>query len=229
MANESNGMIVPLPSCRPWLDKLAVSALDRRPVVISGPSGVGKSTLCRKLQDAHPGMFAMTVSHTTRSPRPGEIEGASYHFVSRDEFQSLVDQDAFIEYTEFNDNLYGTSKQTVIDQTSRGSIVLLDIEMEGVKQLKKTNYDNLRIDARLVFIQPPSLEVLEQQLRGRGTEGEVSIGRRLAQAKEEMEYAATGAHHKVIVNDDLEDAAQQLEMFVLFSWMDVVNQLQTQL
>ncbi len=157
----------------------------------------------------------MTTSHTTRIPRPGDIDGVSYYFVSRQTFHALIDQGAFIEYAEFNSHLYGTSKQTVIDQKSRGSIVLLDIEMEGVKQLKNATPQASEIDARFVFIRPPSLEALERQLRGRGTETEVSIQRRLARAAEEMEYADTGAHDKIIVNDDLDDALRQLEDFVL--------------
>lgn len=156
----------------------------------------------------------MTVSHTTRKPRAGEIDGVSYHFVSEDTFQSLIGQGAFIEYAEFNGNLYGTSKQTVIDQKSRGSIVLLDIEMEGVKQLKKTESQTPEIDARFVFIRPQSLETLERQLRGRGTEDEAGIQRRLARARDEMEYADTGAHDRIVVNNDLEAAVRQLEEFV---------------
>jgi guanylate kinase len=121
--------------------------------------------------------FATTVSHTTRKPRPGEVEGSSYYFVSRDEFEALVAQDTFIEFAEFNGNLYGTSKQTVIDQTAKGSVVLLDIELEGVKQLKEEqSKTDSQINPRFVFIQPPSLAVLEARLRGRGTEDRAASG-----------------------------------------------------
>ncbi|KAI5861925.1 guanylate kinase [Durotheca rogersii] len=188
---------------------------DHRPVVISGPSGVGKSTLYQRLLDEHPGILATTVSHTTRKPRPGEVEGTTYYYVSRDKFESLIAQDTFIEYTEFGGNLYGTSKQTVIDQTAKGSVVLLDIEMEGVKQLKT---EQLRADSqinpRFVFIKPPNLTVLEARLRGRGTEDECSIRKRLARARAELDYAETGVHDKIIVNHDLEDAFKELEDFV---------------
>lgn len=158
----------------------------------------------------------MTVSHTTRKPRPGEVEGSSYYFVSRDEFESLIRQGTFIEYTEFNGELYGTSKQTVIDQTAKGSVVLLDIEMEGVKQLKaeQSKPGGSQINPRFVFIKPPSIEVLEERLRGRGTEDEDSIQRRLAQARVELDYAETGAHDKIIINDNLERAFQELEDFI---------------
>ncbi|KAH8886175.1 guanylate kinase [Thozetella sp. PMI_491] len=165
--------------------------------------------------DAHPGVFATTVSHTTRQPRPAEVEGSSYYYVSREKFETLVDGNTFVEYTEFNSNFYGTSKQTVIDQTMKGSVVLLDIEMEGVKRLKEEqrNTDS-QINPRFVFIKPPSFGELEVRLRGRGTEDEGSIQRRLARARAELDYAETGVHDKVIVNRDLEEAYRELEEFI---------------
>jgi guanylate kinase len=195
---------------------VSVAASIERPIVISGPSGVGKGTLCQKLLDAYPETFATTVSHTTRKPRPGEVEGSAYYFVSRDKFESLIAEGTFIEFAEFNGNLYGTSKQTVIDQTARGSVVLLDIEMEGVKQLKvEQSKADSQINARFVFIKPPSLEALEARLRGRGTEDEESIQRRLAQAITELAYAETaGVHDKIIINDDLDKAFHELEDFI---------------
>lgn len=155
------------------------------------------------------------MSHTTRKPRPHEVEGSSYYFVSRDKFESLITEDTFIEYAEFNDNLYGTSKQTVISQTANGSVVLLDIEIEGVKQLKEEqSRAGSQINPRFVFIKPPNFEVLEARLRGRGTEDEGSIQRRLAQARVELDYAETGVHDKIIINNDLEKAFKDLEDFV---------------
>ncbi len=165
--------------------------------------------------DKYPDVFATTVSHTTRPPRPGEVEGSSYFFVSRDKFEDLIAQDAFIEYTEFNGNLYGTSKQTVIDQTTRGLVVLLDIELEGVKQLREQqSKSGAQVNPRFVFIRPPSSEVLEARLRGRGTEDEASVQRRLLHARAELEFAEAGGHDKIITNDDLERAFQELEEFV---------------
>ena len=159
----------------------------RRPVVISGPSGVGKSTLCQKLLKAHPGALSTTVSHTTRKPRPGEVEGETYYYVSKEEFERLIASNSFVEYATFNGHLYGTSKQTIIDQTAKGSTIVLDIEMEGVRQLKQEQSKaNSQINPRFVFIEPPSLEELEDRLRGRGTEEEGSIQRRLAQARAEI-------------------------------------------
>ncbi|KAI0867828.1 guanylate kinase [Hypoxylon argillaceum] len=194
---------------------LSTPLSGRRPIVISGPSGVGKSTLFRRLMETHPDVFATTVSHTTRKPRPGEIEGVTYYYVSRDRFQSLIEETAFIEYTEFNGNFYGTSKQTIVDQIAKGLIILLDIEMEGVKQLKKEQLKaGSQINPRFVFIKPPSYEALETRLRSRGTEDERSIQDRLGRARAELDFAETGVHDKVIINQDLDDAFQELEEFV---------------
>jgi guanylate kinase len=184
---------------------------DRRPVVISGPSGVGKGTLIQMLKQRHPGVFTTTVSRTTRSPRPGEEEGKAYYFVTVSHFQSLLSQNALIEHTFFNGNCYGTSKQTVEAQGAKsGARVLLDIEMQGVKQMKAGS----GIEARYVFIKPPSFALLESRLRIRGTEEERDVQRRLAQAKIEVDYAETGVHDKVIVNDELEEAYKELEEFI---------------
>lgn len=184
---------------------------DRQPIVISGPSGVGKGTLSQRLFDTHPNTFTLAVSHTTRKPRAGEVEGVTYFFVSPPSFSSLVSQNTFVEYTFFGGHYYGTSKQTIADQTAKGLVVVLDIEMQGVKQMKA----NPSIDARYVFIKPPSFETLEARLRSRGTENEEDIQKRLAQAKVELEYADTpGVHDKIIVNDDLEKAYEELDEFV---------------
>ncbi|KAF6844119.1 Guanylate kinase [Colletotrichum musicola] len=183
---------------------------DRRPIIISGPSGVGKGTLYKLLFDRHPDTFALSVSHTTRGPRPGEADGVDYHFVTREAFDDLVRADGFVEHATFGSNAYGTSKATIEEQSAKGRVVVLDIEMEGVKQIK-----NSGIPARYVFIAPPSEEELEKRLRGRGTEKEESIQKRLNQAKVELEYSKTpGVHDKIIVNDDLEKAYGALEEFV---------------
>ncbi|KAJ6153642.1 hypothetical protein N7470_006601 [Penicillium chermesinum] len=146
---------------------------DLRPIVISGPSGVGKGTLIQKLFDTHPGTFGLTVSHTTREPRPGEVEGVAYFF------------GALVEYACFSGNYYGTSKQAIENQASKGLIVVLDIEMQGIKQMKA----NPNFNARYVFIKPPSFEALETRLRGRRTENEENIQERLSQAHIEFDYA----------------------------------------
>ncbi|KAF9892259.1 hypothetical protein FE257_002036 [Aspergillus nanangensis] len=188
-----------------------MTSTDGRLIVISGPSGVGKGTLIQKLFEDHPNTFAFTVSHTTRAPRAGEVHGQSYFFVERPQFADLVSEGAFVEHATFGGNHYGTSKQTIADQIAKGLVVVLDIEMEGVKQMRA----NDSIDARYVFIKPPTFEDLEKRLRGRGTEKDEDIQKRLNQAKAEIEYAATpDVHDRIIVNDDLEKAYDELKEFV---------------
>ncbi|KAL2121085.1 hypothetical protein VTJ04DRAFT_5112 [Mycothermus thermophilus] len=182
---------------------------DPRPIVISGPSGVGKGTLYNLLFQRHPDTFTLSVSHTTRKPRPGEQDGVHYHFVTKEQFLELKAQDGFIESAQFGDNFYGTSKATIEEQRAKGKTTILDIEVEGVKQIQASKFP-----ARFVFIAPPSEEELEKRLRGRGTESEDSIQKRLKQAKVELEYSKTGIHDRIIVNDDLEKAYKELEEFV---------------
>ncbi|KAK0637036.1 guanylate kinase [Bombardia bombarda] len=183
---------------------------DRRPIVISGPSGVGKGTLFKMLFERHPETFALSVSHTTRSPRPGEQHGVDYHYVSKEEFVDLKAKDGFVESATFGGNMYGTSKATIEEQSAKGKVVVLDIEMEGVKQIQAS-----KIPARFVFIAPPSEEELERRLRGRGTDKEEAVLKRLAQAKVELDYSKTpGVHDKIVVNKDLETAYKELEDFV---------------
>ncbi|KAI9680565.1 MAG: hypothetical protein M1817_004005 [Caeruleum heppii] len=201
-----------------------------RPVVVSGPSGAGKSTLLKKLFAAHPDTFGFSVSRrlpntserltranvahrtdTTRSPRPGEQDGREYNFTNPDTFLAMVGRGEFIEHAVFSGNHYGTSVKAVKDVADRGRICILDIEMEGVKQVKKTD-----LNARFLFLAPPSLNVLEDRLRKRGTETEDSLQKRLDQARKELAYAEQeGVHERVVVNDDLERAYGELEEFLL--------------
>ncbi|KAJ2892265.1 hypothetical protein MKZ38_010056 [Zalerion maritima] len=183
---------------------------DTRPIVISGPSGVGKGTLYNRLFAAHPDVFTLSVSHTTRNRRNGEEDGVHYHFVTHEDFDTLIASDGFVEHAKYGSNKYGTSKMTIMEQTAKGKVVVLDIEMEGVKQIKSSP-----ISARFVFIKPPSVGELERRLRGRGTETEESVKKRLAQAKVELDFAETpGIHDKVIVNNDLDAALKELDEWV---------------
>lgn len=184
---------------------------NKQPVVISGPSGTGKSTILKRLFAAHPNTFMFSVSHTTRAPRPGEEHGEHYYYVSRPEFEDLIKKGGFIEYATFGSNLYGTSYAAVEAIEAKGKICVLDIEMEGVKQMHKSH-----LKARYLFIAPPSFEELERRLRSRATDKEEDIRKRLDQARVEMEYAKEeGVHDKVVVNDDLEKAYKEVEVFCL--------------
>ncbi len=173
--------------------------------VISGPSGVGKGTLVAKLADEDD--IWVSVSATTRAPRAGEVEGRSYFFMSRDAFLEKVEKGGFIEWAEYSGNCYGTPKDKVDEQLDAGRDVILEIEVQGALQVKE-----LLPDTKLIFIEPPSLEVLEKRLRGRGTESEEAIARRLRTAKveldEKMKYDYT------LVNDDLEEAFQELRSYM---------------
>ncbi|KIX94474.1 uncharacterized protein Z520_09860 [Fonsecaea multimorphosa CBS 102226] len=196
---------------------------EPKPIVFSGPSGTGKSTLIKRLFAKHPDLFGFSVSHTTRKPRPGEEDGVHYYFTTHENFQSMIADNAFVEHAKFGGNCYGSSKKAVQDvaegkgksidgTTAPGKrICIFDIEMEGVKQLKKS-----QLNPRICFIQPPSIEVLEQRLRGRGDTSEDAIQKRLAQAKNEMEYCRTeGKNDKVIINDDLDATFQELDEWVM--------------
>jgi len=155
--------------------------------------------------------FGFSVSHTTRQPRPGEEDGKDYHYVTRETMLDLVGRGEFIENAEFSGNMYGTSKKAVEEVLARGRICILDIDVQGVKAVKKTDLSPL-----LVFMQPPSLEVLEQRLRDRGTETEESLSKRLGAAAAEMEYGETeGNFDVIIVNDDLESAYAKLKEFIV--------------
>ncbi|KAI0285946.1 guanylate kinase [Russula aff. rugulosa BPL654] len=182
-----------------------------RPLVLSGPSGSGKSTLLKRLFDDHPGKFAFSVSHTTRAPRPGEANGVQYNFVTREDFVSLLDQGGFVEHAEFSGNLYGTSKRAIDSIVESGKRCILDIEVQGVRQVKNTDLNPI-----YCFISPPSLSILRDRLTGRGTESVAAVEKRLQTALLEIKYAQlAGAHDYIIVNDDL-DRAYELFRSVAF-------------
>ncbi|PPJ50109.1 hypothetical protein CBER1_04835 [Cercospora berteroae] len=188
---------------------MAPTETNPRPIVVSGPSGAGKSTLIKRLRADYPDRFALSVSHTTREPRAGEEHGKDYWYVSKDDFKKKVEENGFIEHAQFGSNFYGTSIQAVKDVAEQGRTCILDIEMEGVKQVKTTD-----LNARYLFLQPPSVEILEQRLRGRQTDKEEAIQQRLKQAEKEIEFSKTpGVHDKIIVNDDLEKAWLEFKAF----------------
>lgn len=172
-------------------------------IVVTGPSGVGKGTLVRSLLQRHPELV-LSISVTTRSPRPGEVEGQNYYFVDRDKFQQMVEAGELLEWAEFARNFYGTPRPPVIEKINQGKSVLLEIEVQGARQIKQTFPDALR-----VFILPPSMPELEKRLWGRGQDLPEAIARRLQRATEEIEEA--GEFDVQVVNDDLEVALQSLE------------------
>jgi len=192
----------------PWSP---VKRLVPRPLVLCGPSGSGKSTLLKRLMEEFNDYFGFSVSHTTRKPRPGEVDGREYHFTDVDSILAAIQNGDFIEYTQFAGNYYGTSRKAVQDVQNQGKICILDVEIEGVKNLKKTD-----LNPRFVFLKPPSIEVLEHRLRSRGTECEEVILRRLREAREQLEYGETPGNFDIIlVNDDIEDAYANLRNFIL--------------
>ena len=167
-------------------------------LVISAPSGTGKSTLIKRLRHEFP-RLAFSVSYTTRTPRPGEENGRDYHFVSKRNFQELRSEGTFAEWAEVHGNLYGTSRPAVLEMLSKGNDVLFDIDVQGARQLRQA-FDS----GAFIFLFPPSRQVLEQRLRGRGTEDEQSLNQRLANAGRELEQAVF--FDTWIMNDDLEQA-----------------------
>ena len=179
--------------------------------VISGPAGVGKGTLVARVRELRPDLDE-TVSATTRSPRPGEVEGVSYHYLSDEEFARRVAAGDFLEHAEVHGHSYGTLRSEVESRIARGRSVILEIDYQGAFQVRKAFPA-----AVLVFIEPPSFEELERRLRGRGTEDEEHIELRLHNARHEIEI---GEQYDVrIVNDEVERASREL--------LDVMAQYET--
>ncbi len=176
-------------------------------LVISAPSGTGKSTLIRRLTTEF-SAFAFSVSCTTRSPRPGEVDGREYHFLTREDFEQRRDQGFFAEWAEVYGNLYGTPRQATMDLLVQGRDIIFDIDVQGARQLKDSMGQGC-----FVFIFPPSRETLEKRLTGRGTDKAETLARRLAAAQHEITDSQWFDHW--IINDDLDTAYQQLRAVYL--------------
>jgi len=175
--------------------------------VVSAPSGAGKTTLCRAVTDSLE-QLTHSISYTTRAPRTGEIDGRDYYFVSQDRFQQMVQAGDFAEWAEVHSNLYGTSRRVLDDMIAKGIDVILDIDTQGAKQIKK-NFGN----AVYIFILPPSLEILEERLRNRRSDHEEEIKKRMRRSREEIkEYAL---YDYLIVNRNFERALTDIRSVII--------------
>lgn len=176
-------------------------------IVVSGFSGAGKGTLMNKLMEEYKEEYALSVSATTRAPRPGEIDKVHYFFIGKEEFESMIQQDELIEYAQYVDNYYGTPRKFVFDQLQRGRNVILEIEIQGALKIREKFPDT-----RLLFICAPSAEELKKRLMGRGTETQEVIAKRLSRAYEES--LGIEEYDYLIVNDDLEETTRRIHEII---------------
>ena len=186
-----------------------MSSDPRKPklLVISAPSGAGKTTLCARLLKEF-GQLTLSISSTTRAPRGQERDGVEYHFLSVERFRSMIDAGAFAEWAEVHGNYYGTSRQVILDAFAQGRSVLLDIDVQGADQLRRS----FPQDCVTIFVSPPDEATLEKRLRERGTDGEETILKRMRNARAEMAQAER--FDRIVINDELERAYSELRAFV---------------
>jgi len=175
-------------------------------IVISGPAGTGKGTVVGKLLEKNPNI-KLSISKTTRKPRPGEKEGVNYFFVSREQFEEEIKNERFLEYAEYNNNYYGTPKDFVFEALEKGFDVILEIETKGALQIKK-----VFSDAVLIFLLPPSIEELYKRLLKRGTESEDEIKARLEIAKNEIKLVPE--YDYCVINDNVDDATEKIQKII---------------
>ena len=175
--------------------------------IISGPSGVGKSTVLRELLRDRDDLY-FSISATTRTPREGEINGVHYHFINVDRFREMIQEDEFLEYAEYVGNFYGTPKRFVDEAMEQGKDVILDIEVQGALQVVHKRPDVVRI-----FIAPPSWQALEERLTSRGTDSPEKVQKRLVRAKVELQTANT--YDYFVINDTVERAVREINAIML--------------
>jgi guanylate kinase len=178
--------------------------MNKKLFVISGCSGVGKGTVLKEFMARNAESFMLSVSCTTRKPRSGEVDGVNYFFLTHDEFEDCIQKDKFLEYAQFAGNFYGTKKKFIKQKFEEGFNIILEIETQGALQVKQK-----MPEAVLIFIAPPSFEELEHRLRGRKTEDEETIQKRLHEVKIELERSKQ--YDYVVINDDLERAITEVE------------------
>jgi guanylate kinase len=175
--------------------------------VFSAPSGTGKSTIAEALMERVEGL-AYSISHTSRSPRGSEQDGVDYHFVSRSTFREMIDKNAFLEWAEVHGHLYGTAFDAIKAQMAAGSDVLMDVDVQGGRNVKNQFPDSI-----LIFLLPPSLEILEKRLIARGTDDRMVIRKRMAQAAEEIKSCSW--YDFIVINDDLEKAIHEAQSIIV--------------
>tara|TARA_B100001109_G_scaffold246056_1_gene234395 strand:- start:45138 stop:45815 length:678 start_codon:yes stop_codon:yes gene_type:complete len=175
--------------------------------IFSAPSGAGKTSLVKGLLDST-GYIGVSVSHTTRAPRPGETDGKDYHFVPVEEFQQMVNRGAFLEHAQVFDNFYGTSQEWVESELAAGRDVILEIDWQGAEQVRRLMPDTIS-----VFIAPPSISALRERLQKRGQDDEQTIERRMRDARKEMSHY--GEYDYLIINDNFNNTVEELRAIVI--------------
>jgi len=176
-------------------------------IVISGPSGAGKGTLCKMLREAMPEL-EYSVSVTTRAPRIGEVEGVNYYYVDKATFERMIENDELLEWAKVYDNYYGTPKKKVLEHIKQGKDIILEIDIQGAMNIKKQYPQGV-----FIFIVPPSIKELEERITKRGTDSAETIRKRLSCASEELSYVSE--YDYVIVNDTLENAIEKLKAVII--------------
>lgn len=184
----------------------------QQPIIICGPSGSGKSTLLRRLLADYKDRFSFTVSHTTRQPRKGELDGREYHFVDTDTMLDMIKQNEFVEHTNFSGNYYGTSKRAIRDACHLARNLIIEVDIEGVKALSSIK----EFKPVFIFIKPPSKQLLFERLASRNSETMENLRHRLKRADEELEFVNSGfvQFDLVLINDDLDDTYRNLKHFL---------------
>jgi guanylate kinase len=185
-------------------------------VVVSGPSGCGKGTICKELLGRNKDII-ISISATTRKPRNGEVEGVNYFFIDKEQFDAMVQNDEFIEYANVHGNFYGTPKKFVLDKLKNGENILLEIDVQGAIQIKK-----MYPEAILIFIVPPSMEELKNRIVGRGTESESDIEKRYENAFKELEYIKE--YEYMVINDEVIAAVEKIESIIMAEKCKTIRQ-----